>query len=990
MSKRTNPRPLPFYELPSKSSHYLLYFSFMVFFSILCGCAHTTDLVADGKASSTDPMVVRLTGENFRWQIRYAGGDGILDTKDDVVTTKNIHIPSHRDVHFELMSNDLLYTFTLEEKGLNEMAVPGMTFTFDVKSAEEGTLGFLSSHMCGSAYPDLNGEFVVESESSFHNWLNMKKKEGSLDPGNAAADPGILRSFDQIRSVGNLEIDPPILGGVPEFELTDQLGEVFSSIDLTGKVWVANFIFTRCPSSCPLQMARMKQIQDKIFQHPGAYKTALISVTVDPDYDQPSILEKHAENFNVNQAHWKFLTGSRDEIWNLSKDGFKLAAGKQPGPDSTLLFHSTMMVLVDDLGRIRGYYDGITNEGEEALMADLDKVLNEEHPDWIAVPSSIMNPPWLNKMQKEQFQSAAGRPVFYDFRFSDRLEESGIDFRHHISDDAGITYKANHYDHGNGMAIADIDLDGLYDIYFVNQIGSNRLYRNLGGGKFEDVTDRAGVAVGEAPGVSASFADIDNDGDADLFVTTVRGGNFLFENDGSGRFQDITEKAGLTHSGHSSGALFFDYNRDGLLDLFLTNVGSYTLENKVSVIREGKTYAYYEGMTDAFAGHLKPERSEASILYQSLGNRRFKDVSKRMRLTDLSWSGDASMLDANEDGWPDLYVLNMQGHDHYYENNRGEYFSDRTEEVFPKTPWGSMGIKVFDHNNDGLMDIYVTDMHSDMDKRIGPETEKYKPPKIFTEYFTQAQGKSIYGNAFFENRGGGAFREISDRLGVETYWPWGPSVGDLNADGYEDIFVASGMNYPWRYAVNKVLLNIEGKEYIDAEFLLGIEPRHDGKTATPWFSLDCSGKDQKHIDCQFQKGPMTVWGALGSRSSAIFDLDNDGDLDIVTNDFNSAPMVLVSNLTEKKEIHFLKVNLVGATSNKSGIGATVKVSAGGQTYTRYHDGKSGYLSQSLIPIYFGLGDAVAVDRIEVLWPSGKRQVEEGPIKTNTLIELKEE
>jgi enediyne biosynthesis protein E4 len=519
-------------------------------------------------------------------------------------------------------------------------------------------------------------------------------------------------------------------------------------------------------------------------------------------------------------------------------------------------------------------------------------------------------------------------------------------------------------------------------------VGESRLFRNLGDGKFESFTRQAGVGVNKAVGASCSFADVDNDGDTDLYVTTVRGGNVLFENDGSGRFRDITKKAGLTYNGHSSAAVFFDYDRDGLLDLFLTNVGVYTSNKKVLAVGDDKRpNTYYEGLPDAFSGHLKPERSEASILYRNLGKGKFKNVSNKMRLAERSWSGDASMLDANQDGWLDLYVLNMQGHDHYYENSKGEYFIDRTEALFPKTPWGSTGIKVFDHNNDGLMDIYVTDLRSDLHKNIGPGTEKYKPLKIYSESYTQSNGKSIFGNALFENMGGG-FREISDRLGTESYWPWGPSIGDLNADGYEDIFVPSGMNYPWRYAVNKVFLNLRGEEFLDAEFLLGVEPRR--KTAAPWFTLDCAGRDQGRKECRLQKDPMTVWGAVGSRSSAVFDIDNDGDLDIVTNDFNSAPMVLVSDLSDKKEIRFLKVNLAGSASNYSGIGATVTVSAGGQTYSRFHDGKSGYLSQSLAPIYFGLGEAAAVDRIEVLWPSGKRQTVDGPISVNTVFQIKEE
>ena len=165
-------------------------------------------------------------------------------------------------------------------------------------------------------------------------------------------------------------------------------------------------------------------------------------------------------------------------------------------------------------------------------------------------------------------------PPFHDFQFTDRLAESGITFRHRIVDDAGKTYKAAHYDHGNGLAIADVDGDGLLDIYFVNQVGGNQLWKNVGGGKFQDITAAAGVAVPGKVGVSASFADIDNDGDADLYVTTVRGGNMLFENDGHGRFRDISAASGLGYVGHSSAAVFFDYDRDGRLDLFLVNVGT--------------------------------------------------------------------------------------------------------------------------------------------------------------------------------------------------------------------------------------------------------------------------------------------------------------------------------------------------------------------------------------------------------------------------------
>jgi hypothetical protein len=599
------------------------------------------------------------------------------------------------------------------------------------------------------------------------------------------------------------------------------------------------------------------------------------------------------------------------------------------------------------------------------------------------VPEGLQDAAWLLRLRDAQIKAVAGVAAFHDFQFTDRLTESGISFRHRIVDDAGKTYKAAHYDHGNGIAIADVDGDGLADIYFVNQVGGNQLWKNAGGGRFQDITASAGVGVPGKVGVSASFADIDNDGDADLYVTTVRGGNMLFENDGHGRFHDITTASGLTYVGHSSAAVFFDYNRDGRLDLFLVNVGRYTT-NTIA----GDGYKYYVAFEDAFSGHLKPARAERSILYRNEGGNRFVDVSQRTGLVDTSWSGDASAVDVNDDGWLDLYVLNMLGDNQYYENDGGRRFVKKSRQVFPRTSWGAMGIKVFDFDNDGRLDIFITDMHSDMSDPIGPELEKVKSTMKWPVSFRGTGKTSIWGNSFFLKEAPGKFREVSDAIGVESYCPWGPSVGDLNADGYDDTFIASGMNYPERYMVNSVKLNDRGRRFADAEFVLGIEPRSGG-LATPWFELDASGKDKNHTDAAGATGRVAVWGARGTRSAVIFDVDGDGDLDIVTNEFNAAPMVLVSNLSEKTRVHYLEVKLTGTTSNRNGLGAIVKVTAGGSTYTKVNDGNSGYLSHSLYPLYFGLGAAEAVDSIEVLWPSGKKQTVQSPIKMNSAIDVRE-
>lgn len=572
----------------------------------------------------------------------------------------------------------------------------------------------------------------------------------------------------------------------------------------------------------------------------------------------------------------------------------------------------------------------------------------------------------------------------YRFQFQDRVQESGITFVHRIVDDAGRFYKGVHYDHGTGLAAADVDGDGLEDIYFVNQLGGNQLWKNLGGGKFRNMTGVAGVALANKVNVAASFADTDNDGDQDLFVTTVRGGNVLFENDGHGRFRNISKSAGVDYIGHSSGAVFFDYDKDGLLDLYVCNVGRYTTDEK------GRGGAYV-GVVDGFHGHLHSDRSERAVFYRNMGRNQFKNVTKDVGLGEAGWSGDATVADLNGDGFADLYVLNMQGSDHFYENVGGRTFVDKTAQYFPRSPWGSMGTKFFDYDNDGRQDLLITDMHSDMRVDVGPTLEKLKAQirgQQDLDFYQGGTDKFILGNALFRNLGAGKFEEVSDRMGVETYWPWGTSVGDLNADGWQDAFITGSMNYPFRYGINSLLLNNRGEKFLDSEFLVGVEPRRGGRTHTPWFDVDCAERNAPTF-CQGRTGKITAMSTMGSRSSVIFDLDQDGDVDIVTNEFNAEPQVLVSNLAERQPIRWLRVVPVGTVSNRNGLGAAVRVVVGGRVLAQWNDGKWGYLSQSVLPLYFGLGDATSVDRVEIDWPSGRKQVVTEGIRVNSTLRVTE-
>jgi len=603
---------------------------------------------------------------------------------------------------------------------------------------------------------------------------------------------------------------------------------------------------------------------------------------------------------------------------------------------------------------------------------------------------------------RQEAALAAHSAVAHDFRFTDRRQASGISFVNRVVDDAGKNYQLAHYDHGSGVCAADVDSDGLADVYFATQLGTNQLWKNAGNGRFVNITDQAGLAVPDAIAVACSFADIDNDGDPDLFVTTVRHGNQLFENLGGGKFRDITRAAGVGYSGHSSGAVFFDYDGDGLLDLFVTNVGVYTTNQRGAG-------GYYVSLTDAFMGHLHADRAEASILYRNLGRNRFKDVTREVGLVDKSWSGDATALDINDDHFPDLYILDMQGGDHLWLNEGGTHFHDATARYFPKTPWGSMGIKVSDFDGDGRLDIFVTSMHPDMWETVragdwAAEGRKSDSSKVAGGMIPEGKERFLFGNELFANEGGGKFKEISDSVGVETYWPWGPSVDDLNADGWDDIFIASGMNFPFRYGINSLLLNEAGRHFLPSEFVLGVEPRANGATQQVWFTLDCRGRDAFHalcgacakglasgMACQVDStGHLTMMGALGTRAAVALDLDNDGDLDIVTNEFNGRPQILVSDLAQRHQVEFLKVRLRGTRSNRDGLSARVTVVLpDGRRILKTVDGKSGYLSQSDLPLYFGLAESDRAAGLEIRWPSGRRQTVAGPIQAGHTIEVTE-
>jgi len=824
--------------------------------------------------------------------------------------------------------------------------------------------------------------------------------------GGAVACRQALPGSQSAAAAGSSSIAPRVLATLPEFVLENERAENAGLSDLRGRVWVADFIFTRCAGTCPVITRRMAELAKALDASPSLRDVKLVSFSVDPDFDRPDVLREYGRTNGADPARWMFLTGTSETVRSLVRDGFKLPIGDQPDPTMPIV-HSQSIMVVDRLGRIRGAFDALTEEGRSDLQAMLATVVKEPPTTDVFVPVDAADPKWIAERRAAQAGAEKSMAAPHDFKFTDRLGSTGISFVDVNSVDIGKYYRATHYDHGTAVAAADVDGDGRLDLYFANQAGKNGLYRNLGGGRFEDITARAGVAVGDRASVGAAFADIDNDGDPDLFVTAVREGNILFRNDGGGKFTNITAQAGVEGTkGHSSGAVFFDYDGDGLLDLFVTNVGKYTRTDQPR-----RPDGLWVSFGDAFAGHLHPERSETSILYHNLGNARFEDVTASSGLVHKAWSGEATPFDYDGDGRPDLYVASMQGHDEVWYNLGGGRFQNRGRQMFPATPWGAMGVKVLDWNGDGQFDLFVTDMHTDMSDDLRPEDErkKHDPKTMFPPRFLATDGNHILGNALFTKQSNGQFKDLSDAANAETGWPWGPSAGDLNADGWTDLFIAAGMNYPFRYHGNDVLLNEGGKRFANAEFVLGVEPRQ--RMVKPWFTLDCDGADVAHDICKGERAPVmtnntkseaergkgaarhghvTVWTARASRSAVLLDLDGDGDLDVVTNNYGDVPQVLISDLAQRGPVHYLTVSLAGQRSNRDGLGAIVTVRAGGRVQRQVNDGKSGYLAQSVMPLYFGLGAATQADSVTVKWPTGKEQVVAGPLRSGSKVVVKEQ
>lgn len=578
-------------------------------------------------------------------------------------------------------------------------------------------------------------------------------------------------------------------------------------------------------------------------------------------------------------------------------------------------------------------------------------------------------------------------PVSRDAGFHDEAAESGLIFKMgFLPEEQGETFKINLYDHGCGVAIGDANSDGYDDIYFLNQLGPNALFVNNGDGSFVDKTKTAGVALEDRISVGATFADFDNDGDQDLFVTSTRGGNVLFRNTGNGTFEDATEEVGLSHVGHSQTATFFDFDNDGYLDLLVVNTAEWTSDE----FDEPASYYVGKGELGGLAAVIGSTR-EDNILYHNNQNGTFTDVTEGSGLAGRGWASDIAVFDYDEDGSLDVFITSMFGPDQLYRNLGDGRFTDVTADVFERTSFGAIGSKLCDYNSDGRLDLIVVDMHSDMwmgldyNHRSLPVARKSETEKFAWFYGPETEkdlslmdlemdlegildfrhDEVLFGNVLFRNEGDGRFVEASEEANLETFWPWGVATADFNNDGHEDVFMAAGMGYPFYYWPNYLMLNQGDGTFVNTSEQHGIEPPVRG------IYLDVKIQDRDAI--------------RSSRCAATADFDNDGRIEIVTNNFNHEPYYYRNGFQKKNYIAF---RLTGTTSNRDAIGAIIRITVGEQKMVRLLQTAGGYLSQSSKVLHFGVGDHEQVEQAEIIWPSGRQQVISNPA-LNTLHSITE-
>jgi enediyne biosynthesis protein E4 len=517
---------------------------------------------------------------------------------------------------------------------------------------------------------------------------------------------------------------------------------------------------------------------------------------------------------------------------------------------------------------------------------------------------------------------AKQRP-FGPIQFVDVTAQAGISFRHN-SGAFGRKYLPETM--GSGACFVDYDNDGWQDVLLINSTdwpdhkthkSSPALYHNNQDGTFTDVTHEAGLAI-EMYGMGCAVGDYDNDGFDDLYITAV-GGSHLFHNNGKGRFTDVTEKAGVSSPGFSTSAIWFDYDNDGKLDLFVLHYVTWLREKDLYCSLDGKNKSYCT--PDAYKG-------ESATLYHNLGNGKFEDVTKRAGLYDpSSKSLGVAMLDYDNDGWMDLFVSNDTQRNKLYHNNHDGTFTESGELV--GVAYGEsggtragMGADAGDYDHSGRQSLVVGN-------------------------FTN-EGLTLY-----RDDGTGLFSDQSLASGINepsiNVLTFGSFFFDYDLDGLLDIFALDGHVADDISALRPTL------KYAEPPLLF----RNEGKG--------------KFADVTSRMGPALQKAVVG-RGAAYADIDNDGDLDLLLMT-NNGPARLLRNENGNQN-DMLRVKVVGTKSNRDGVGTKITLisSKGSRQFAIVKSGSS-YLSQSELPITFGLGkpDEARIISLELVWPSGKKE-----------------